>query len=1101
MVSPDDIQDGGVTLDGDLAPQSPPVLSLIEHLRRELERDYPKAIVNKGRKIDPRGIAVTVAGEEAHGQVLDRGETLRVFMTLPIFAGDRGYSFIKCSCLKDRVVLEDQRCAHMWAVQDRLLGYLEAREKAAASAVPESWEAAFQKVEEKAAVSAGQTSIPAGAAAQRLVWEIGPDLKVAPYLQSLGESGIWSRGRRLGWSEVLSQDSLWKLAPEALAVGARWQALQNESLERHEPDRMAMLRELVGCDRVVRSGQPEARVEVRCGHINLLVERRTETLSVRVQVDGRDGVSWVKTGELGYGIWGDEPPSLTLGVLDETAAPLIHKLVQTPLTVPAEEADKLFHHLVQVESRVPVQLTTPLVATEAIADDRIYLRMTPLVERGLRVEMYYRPSPLGAYFFPGWGSTFVLDTTDPQQPTTIKRDLEEERLVSRRLVRTLDLDEFPSPHDAVWILPRDEDALGLMERLQGLPDKSRVVVEWPKSPSSPAKKWELAEPLATQDIKVTVSDRRDWFDLDGQVAWGDDEVSLRALLEAMRHQRRYVQLESGRWSRITSTFQERLSALAAVIEGDERQLKVSPADIPAWESLLEQDAGLTMAVESDRWQEWQQRFQQGLRHQTADMTLPPNFRAQLRPYQMQGFQWLCQRYEWGLGACLADDMGLGKTVQTLALLLKHQASGPSLVVAPTSVIPNWGREAQKFAPDLRVRFFQEERHGFNPASYSGGDLVLISYGLLWREIDRLQKVPWNVTVMDEAQMLKNSDSITTGAMRTLPARWRLALSGTPLENHLGELWSLFHTLTPGILGTWPDFKRQYAIPIERFNDGRARRRLHEKIGSLVLRRLKEDFLAELPPKTEIDLLVELSGDERRYYDAWRLEAFEKLQQVPTTVAQDNTDAEAETPGGQNDQQQRFQILGMLTKLRQIACDVRLVDQGFGQRSSKTLRLRELVQELRDNQHAVLVFSQFTSYLDFLEQELVDLKIPYGRLDGSCSVQQRQQLVDQFQDGDFDVFLISLKAGGTGLNLTRANYVVHMDPWWNPAAEDQATDRAHRMGQTKPLTVYRLIAGGTVEEKIVQLHRWKRDLLDQVVATTTAGDGPRMSVQDLKALLS
>jgi SNF2 family DNA or RNA helicase len=355
--------------------------------------------------------------------------------------------------------------------------------------------------------------------------------------------------------------------------------------------------------------------------------------------------------------------------------------------------------------------------------------------------------------------------------------------------------------------------------------------------------------------------------------------------------------------------------------------------------------------------------------------------------------------------------------------------------------------------------------------------------LALRDANALGKVKWGTLILDEAQFVKNSRSKTSQAIRRFKADWKLALTGTPMENHLGELWSIFRNISPGLFGSWEGFRDRFAAPIEKDNDEERRAALSRVIRPFVLRRSKAEVLKELPERTEMNLYVEISDEERRRYDEMRLASIGEIDQIV---------------GLPDSQDRRFRVLALLTRLRQLACHVGLVDETWEGTSAKLELLVETLEELREEGHRALVFSQFTTYLALIRQALDAAGITYEYLDGSTPAKARQERVDAFQAGKSDAFLISLKAGGTGLNLTAADYVIHMDPWWNPAVEDQATDRAHRIGQTRPVMVYRIVARGTIEEQILDLHHDKRDLVAGVMeGTQSAG---RLATDQLVALI-
>ncbi|KTC85358.1 MULTISPECIES: DEAD/DEAH box helicase [Legionella] len=501
--------------------------------------------------------------------------------------------------------------------------------------------------------------------------------------------------------------------------------------------------------------------------------------------------------------------------------------------------------------------------------------------------------------------------------------------------------------------------------------------------------------------------------------------------------------------------------------------------INRYQLVLMQETEQAMACISARWQgdtTLRKQLQQlmSLINLPA-IEIPRGLKATLRDYQHQGLNWLQFLRISRFGGILADDMGLGKTVQTLAHLQVEKEQGrltkASLIVAPTSLVGNWFEEAKRFTPELKVLIFHGlERHADDFDNY---DLIISTYGLIQRDKPRFIDYPFYYLILDEAQSIKNARTKTTQIIQQIPALHRLCLSGTPLENHLGELWSLFHFLMPGLLGDAKQFRQFFKTPIEKLNDTEKRHLLAKRVQPFMLRRSKNQVASELPEKTEMTRIIELTGSQRDLYEAIRMSMEKKVR-------------EAIAKQGIN--KSHIVLLDALLKLRQVCCDPKLLSMPEAEiahgTSAKLDTLMELLESLVDEGRRVLVFSQFTSMLELIEKQLIERHYAYLKLTGQT--QNRQALVNTFQEGNTPIFLISLKAGGTGLNLTRADTVIHYDPWWNPAVEDQATDRSHRIGQENPVFVYKLITAGTVEEAILAMQKKKRQLFDGILSNNASG---------------
>jgi superfamily II DNA or RNA helicase len=491
------------------------------------------------------------------------------------------------------------------------------------------------------------------------------------------------------------------------------------------------------------------------------------------------------------------------------------------------------------------------------------------------------------------------------------------------------------------------------------------------------------------------------------------------------------------------------------------------------------------------------RWQEGAAAQVArfravseipEVAVPASFTASLRPYQQHGVNWLQHLRENNLGGLLADDMGLGKTAQTIAHIVIEQDSGrleqPALVVVPTTLVPNWSAELARFAPHLRVVVLHGLDRHERRRDLTGVHVVITTYTVLSRDIEEMVALPWHMVVLDEAQAIKSSTSKATHAVCRLRTTHRLCLSGTPIENNLGELWSQFAFLMPGLLGQRKSFNRRFRSPIEKDGDPVRRRQLSMRIRPFILRRTKAAVATELPPKHTILRRITLAPDQRELYETIRAMMHEKV-----------TEGIAERGVAQS----HILVLDALLKLRQVCCDPRLVklpSARLAGSSSKLDDLMEMVAEMVAEGRRILLFSQFTSMLDLMKPVLVAAGIPFVELRGDTG--DRAAPVQRFEAGEVPLFLISLKAGGRGLNLTSADTVIHYDPWWNPAVEDQASDRAHRIGQTKSVFVYKLIAADTVEERIVELQERKAALASLALSE----DGmalPAMDADDIDYL--
>jgi superfamily II DNA or RNA helicase len=745
----------------------------------------------------------------------------------------------------------------------------------------------------------------------------------------------------------------------------------------------------------------------------------------------------------------------------------IADIVGDGLSLPEQAADRLLALLPDLSRKLTLNADlAQLGVAEVAADSSLHALLEPWRD-GLGLRLVVRPlGPEGPQFAPGQGPESVLGHGGGRTRRT-QRDLAGERAALERLVQDCPLLE--ALDDAAGLQVEDpEAALDLLAQLQAV--QPPLPLAWREG-----RALRVARPRGEGGLQLQVQAQRDWFAASGGLALDDGNVvSLAELLRALPSaQGRYLRLDDERVLALNHALHRRLLALQGFAD-EQGRVQVGAAAALALDSLLDDD--------SERDPAFAEQIRRMEAAQSLQPALPASLQASLRDYQVDGYRFAMRLAAAGFGACLADDMGLGKTVQALAVLAARGSEGPALVVAPTSVVGNWRRETERFAPSLALRIYGDGDREQALKDLGPHDLMLVSYGLLAASAEAFAAVPFATLVLDEAQAIKNSATQRAQAVRRLNAQFRLALSGTPLENHLGELWSLFRVINPGLLGSEAQFRQRYLLPLERDPRAPQRDALRRLIAPFLLRRTKAEVLQELPSRTEIVLQVEPSADEARLLAALRRQAVQRLQE-----------------GALAPDQRRVHILAELTRLRRAACHPQLVAPELGLTSSKLEQLVELVLELTDNQHRALVFSQFVDYLTLVRERLDREGVRYQYLDGSTPTKAREAAVAAFQAGEGEVFLLSLKAGGVGLNLTAADYVIHLDPWWNPAVEQQASDRAHRIGQTRPVTVYKLVLAGSIEEQILALHGSKRELVDQVIGDGAAA-GP-VSADELLELLT
>ena len=898
-------------------------------------------------------------------------------------------------------------------------------------------------------------------------------MELLPKEQKKAAGGSWTKGRTIAFQRLLRDADLEYLTDQdRLIAEALYQS--GETGGKHGGyvfDQEKALPALIGHPYVFLRRSPQTPVEIVAGEPELVVERKGDSLFIHFFQD---------IGEGAVAVWRETPTRFRIIRISAEHRKVAEITGRDGLLVPLAASRQVLDAIGNIASFMTVHSAievpgdgTP--AEQVESDPTIHIHIIPYGS-GFRIELFVRPFTQGGpYLKPGVGVANLMAEIDGKRLRT-KRNLRLEEEKAREIEEScpmLDLAiDFEQENKREWHLLDPEECLQVLLEIEEI--KERVVLEWPEG-----EKLAVRRQAGVNQLNLNIrTSQQDWFTLSGQLEIDQDEVmELKTLLDKVRETRsRFIPMGEGQFLALTQEFRNRLEELILYGNsqpGNETEVKIHPLAAIALEELTHQ-------AQTKADQGWRQRLLSIAEAQELTPKVPSTLKAELRDYQREGFVWMSRLAHLGVGACLADDMGLGKTLQSITMILSKAHEGPSLVVAPTSVCMNWETEVQRFAPTLNFLMFSEANRDEIISSLGKFDLLVTSFTLLQQEIELLAQVKWQTIVLDEAQAIKNAATKRSKAAMRLDGRFRLITTGTPIENHLGELWNLFAFINPGLLGTYKQFNRRFGIPIEKYHDREARRTLKKLIRPFMLRRIKSQVLEELPPRTEITLRVEMQPEELQFYEALRQQAIE------------NIEGSSEKTG------RHLRILAEIMRLRRACCNPRLIDDQVTIPSTKLQVFAETVEELLGGGHKALVFSQFTGHLALIRAFLDERGIDYKYLDGATPAKERQNQVEKFQAGEGELFLISLKAGGLGLNLTAADYVIHMDPWWNPAVEDQAADRAHRIGQKRPVTVYRLVTANTIEEKIVRLHQEKRDLANSLLEG--ADVSTRISAEELLELI-
>lgn len=899
----------------------------------------------------------------------------------------------------------------------------------------------------------------------RFVWFVDFEEKdLEPREQTLAKNGTWSKGRKVALKRVKQGDVI-GMTPQDVSVA---QAIDEDYSKYHPNGHYSIRYEdallaMVGHPNLYLQKNPSIGVDLVRRNPQLLIEEGDNRLYLRfAQEFNGTGVQVVK-----------ETPTRYQVIEVNENHDSIHRQIGSGLEIPKRARHRLQEVSRNLSKVVEVQSTLNGViddVDETKADQRTYVHLLPVGET-FKVEFFVRPlQEEDQYFKPGKGRTKVIGDTDGHRRMA-ERNMSKEIEAAENIILACPTLQRIVHRDYEWQIDEVEDCLTILLELQPVRALDQIVLEHPRG-----ERIRLVGSVDFGDLSLGVKEKAGWFDVEGELAVDDNQViNFRDLMEkvAENEQSKFIQLSEGQYVALTENLRRKLREMEGLLSDGPNGLQLHPLAAGILDDVADQLGGFEADI---AWRESLQRIQNVNR---TIARVPTTFKAELRPYQLDGFRWLMRLADWGVGACLADDMGLGKTIQGLAMLQARAERGPALVIAPASVTRNWVREAAKFAPTLNPVLLGQGDRKEAIESVGPYDMLVVSYGLLPFEGEALAAKRFGSIILDEAQAIKNRGTKRSQVAMSLQGDFRIATTGTPIENHLGELWNLFQFLNPGLLGSFQRFNEKYTLPITKNNDNERRQQLRRLIQPFILRRRKEEVLEELPPKTEVTLTVELSPAERAFYEALRQRALESI---------DESDG----------QTRRFQILAQLMKLRQAACHPQMVDPSVDIGSSKLELLAETIRDIRESGHKALIFSQFVRHLKLVENWVIEEGIEYQYLDGSTPGKKRDEAVQAFQRGEGDVFLISLKAGGTGLTLTAADYVIHLDPWWNPAVEDQASDRAHRIGQQRPVTVLRFVSENTIEEKIVELHHQKRDLADSLLAGTE--QSASLTAEDLLDLI-
>lgn len=1047
---------------------------LRQHLRRMLAMpgvDVPVVFTEAPMQVVHEPPSVTI---EFRAQ--DEAIEPPIFAELSFAGLDRGRVDLYCSCTLGNT----GGCAHRRVLLEWTLDALHDRsDPMHAELVEVAGQPGWKRLVKALRRGHESTSKRQSDSESQLVWRIGGqgrDVVVQPVVRSRTKTGRWGRGRAVSVSQGLEEGGEIVGVEDRKILASLAVAEQASRARRGREFRAIGVEALVGHPRVFSLENPTRPMVVERVKPLVVFVNTSDGYRLSLRFGGRnvspESIADFRLDEHHFVVVDDEGGRCFIATLSAAPVALIKALERYRVPLQRESYSAILDALAPYQPDIELSVPSELRGTLRPASETILLRLEPLSSGGLEASLWVRPAEgTKAAWPPGIGPDAVFGHHEGER-FCAQRDLEQEHQRAQELVAKLGLSKARTVEAFRWSFEDQEKALELVVTARELGDE--LPIEWPEKTGA----WKIGRVGGSgAAIRVRVRREVDWFSVEGTAELDDDSISLEMLLAAARNGARYVQLGPGRFARIESSLRERLTRADALLFSPSRKgLALGTALVEPAMELLEE------VGELDADQAWHELRAKIAESRDIQFTVPEELEATLRGYQVEGFRWLARLAHWESGGCLADDMGLGKTIQSLALFLHRASLGPALVIAPTSVEGGWVAELQRFAPTLRPVVYRGPERRSLLRTLGPGDVVITSYDLLALDVELLETRLFATLVFDEAQAIKNPQTRRARAACRLRALFKFALTGTPIENHLGELWSIYHAINPGLFGSWEHFSSRFAGPIERDGDQERRLELARLLRPFLLRRLKAQVAPELPSRSEVVTPVELSEEERRIYDRARRRALESL------TGKDRP----------NERQRRFAVLAAITRLRQLACHPRLLDPDSDVPSSKLFTALKIIENGVEQEQRALVFSQFTGHLALLREALDFRRIPFLYLDGKTPAARRKKLVEAWHDNEAPLFLISLKAGGTGLNLAGADMVIHLDPWWNPAVEDQATDRSHRIGQDRPLTVVRLISQQTIEEAVLSLHERKRELARGLLEGTDVASS--LSVDDLQALI-